>query len=216
VSLLHRDTIEHELKNRKVTRLLHSTHLLVNLPQIFRDGFLDTARGLRSRLGDSANRLLHDPVRFEKFTVGLDYINCSLSAPNFELLYARSKAAWKSEWVHLALDLNLLRNSDTLFSPVSAASDFGKHLESGIEGLREMFADKTKEWTRQNLDKSTPTHPQAEVLIRGPIELSHVQAIFVADSFRLTEVSRLISFHKRSIPVIIEPSLFLWPSRLKE
>ena len=216
MSLFHRDTIEHELKKRDVTRLLHSTHLLINLPQILRDGLLDTARGLRSRLGDSANRLLHDPVRFEKFTVGLDYINCALSVPNYELLYARSKSAWQFEWVHLALDLKLLNHSDTLFSPVSAASEFGKHVKPGLEGLRLMFGDKTKEWTRDNLNKSTPTHPQAEVLIRGPLDLSHVHAILVADSSRLTEVSRLTHFHNCSIPVQIDASLFLWPSRLKK
>lgn len=208
--------IAHELKHRKIDLLLHSTHVSINLPQIFEDGFIDTARGLRSRLGAKAERLLHDPRRLEKFAVGLDYINCSITTPNFELLYARSKSAWQSEWVHFVLDTNLLENADTLFCPVSAAQDYGQHVQSGLTGLQSMFAEQVETWTRTDLQKSEPTHPQAEALVKSRLSLDSVREILAANGQVATEVERLTVFYHRNLRVKIEPKLFLWPKRLKK
>ncbi len=210
------DDIARELKRRKIEWLLHSTHVAINLPQIFSDGYIDTARGLRARLGDKAERLLHDPRRLEKFSIGLDYINCSLTVPNFELLYARSGSAWQAEWIHFRLELNLLENSDTLFCLVSAAQDYGQHVTNGLTGLRSMFADRVDTYDRAKLSKSDPTHPQAEVLVKGPLQLSTVTEILVSDGRTAQEVERLAEFYKRDTKVRIEPKLFIWPKRLKK
>ncbi|MBL0061759.1 MAG: DUF4433 domain-containing protein [bacterium] len=208
--------IAHELKRRKIDLLLHSTHVSINLPQIFEDGFIDTARGLRSRLGAKAERLLHDPRRLEKFVVGLDYINCSITTPNFELLYARSKSAWQTEWVHFVLDTKLLEHPDTLFCPVSAAQDYGQHVQYGIAGLQSMFAEQVETWTRTGLHKSEPTHPQAEALVKSRLSLDNVTEILTANGQVATEVERLTAFYHRNVRVKIGPKLFLWPKRLKK
>ncbi len=208
--------VAHELKRRKIELLLHSTHVSINLPQIFEDGFIDTARGLRARLGAKAERLLHDPRRLEKFSVGLDYINCSITSPNFELLYARSKSAWQSEWVHFVLDTKLLELPDTLFCPVSAAQDYGKHVQSGLTGLQTMFDEQVETWKRTDLHKSEPTHPQAEALIKGRLSLDSVTEILTANGQVASEVERLAAFYHRKVRVKIEPKLFLWPKRLKK
>lgn len=210
-----RPTISRELRKRSLRWLLHSTHIAINLPQIFRDGFVDTARGLRTRLGANAERLLHDPRRFEQFAVGLDYINCALTVPNYELLYARSKSAWPVEWVHLALDLKLLEREDTLFSAVSAAQENGRHVQTGVVGLQAMFADHVEKWTRLGLQSSEPTHPQAEVLIKGALPLTDILFVFVSNARTADEVERLAEFSGHKIQTRIEPRLFLWPARLK-
>ena len=79
-----------ELARREIDLLLHSTHLTINLPQMFADGLLDTARGLRTRLGDNAEHLLPHPARLEKFAVRLDYLTAPVSTPNFVCLSSRS------------------------------------------------------------------------------------------------------------------------------
>ena len=204
-----------ELARREIDLLLHSTHLTINLPQMFADGLLDTARGLRTRLGDKAERLLHDPARLEKFAVGLDYINASVTTSNFELLYARSRSAWQVEWVHLVLDLKLLEREDTLFCPVSAAQDFGAHVTSGVAGLQSMFAEQVEPWTRSGLTKSEPTHPQAEVLIKGALDLAHVRELLVSSGAIEDEVQRLAAHYHRKVTTRVSPKHFLWPARLK-
>ncbi|NUO20116.1 DUF4433 domain-containing protein [bacterium] len=208
-------TISRELRRRDITLLFHSTHLTINLPQILEDGFIDTARGLRTRFGAKAERLLHDPRRLENFAVGLDYINCSITTPNFELLYARSKSAWQSEWVHLLLDTKLLEHPDTLFCSVSAAQDYGARVQAGFAGLQSMFAEKVDNWTRTDLQKNEPTHPQAEALVKGSLPLECVSEILTANGQVATEVERLAAFYHRNVRVEIEPKLFLWPKRLK-
>ena len=133
-------SISGEARRRGAGLLLHSTHLYKNFPHILEDGALHTLRTLQERHGaEKAARFVHDPRRYEKFAVGLDYLNASLSFPNVELLYHRSKTEWKEDWIHLALDLELLDHADTLFSPVSAAADFGKHVTGGADGFRAMF-----------------------------------------------------------------------------
>lgn len=209
-------SIPREIRKREIDTLMHSTHVTINLPQIFQDGFIDTARGLRSRLGERAERLLHDPRRFESFAVGHDYINCSVTVPNYELLYARSKSAWSSEWAHLILNIELLEQEETLFCAVCAAQENGKHVQCGPCGFVAMFDERVAEWDRTGLVKNEPTHPQAEVLVHGARPLSSVVEILVGDGQTAMEVERLASFYKRQLRVRVEPRLFVWPERLKK
>jgi hypothetical protein len=206
--------IASELRRRKIEFLLHSTHLTINLPRILEDGFVDTARGLRARLGEHAERLMHDPRRLEKFAVGLDYINCSLTVPNYELLYARSGSAWQAEWVHFKLNLDLLPHPETMFCAVSAAKDFGQHVTQGLDGFRALFAEQVDSYSRKGLPKSEPTHPQAEILIKGKLSLDSVNEIITPNSPAMFEVERLLEYYHRKIPVTVEPKFFLWPKRL--
>jgi hypothetical protein len=208
-------TIETEVKRRKISLLLHSTHLYRNLPQLLQDKSLDTARSLIQRYGrERALQFLHDPKRYEKFAVGLDYINCSLSVPNYELLYHRSKASWQQEWIHLALDCSLLCKEETKFSPLSAAQEQGKHIRSGLAGFQAMFADQVEDCTRAGLDKHLPTHPQAEALVKGPLSLNAIEKILVSDMGVAKEIERLLDMHSLTIKVQVTPQLFVWPERL--
>lgn len=213
--MFFKPSIEKEIKKRGITLLLHSTHLYKNLPHILADGKIHTARELISRYGrERAARLLHDPRRYEQFAVGLDYINASLTVPNVELLYHRSKSEWQGEWVHFALDLSLLSLSDTRFSPVSAAAGRGKFIASGLEGFRALFVESVEQHTRHTLSNNEPTHPQAEVLIKGPLDLASVRMIHVPDREVMLEVSRLRDQKSRAISIDIAPYLFVWPARL--
>jgi hypothetical protein len=207
-------TVLSEARSLGVRLLLHSTHLYKNFPHILSDGALLPPRELSRLYGSSAGRFLHDPRRYEKFTVGLDYINCSLSFPNCELLYHRSHADWKCEWLHFCLRLDLLNRSDTLFSPVSAAADFGKYLQSGLNGFRLMFANEVVGHTRAGLPREVPTHPQAEVLVRGPLDLSSVESIIVPDANIAFEIERLCEQHGLSLRVEVLPQFFVWPKWL--
>ncbi|MBU1982941.1 DUF4433 domain-containing protein [bacterium] len=215
MGLFGKPTIGREIRRRDVTLLLHSTHLYKNLPSILEDGTLHTVRTLRVRHGvEKAVRFLHDPRRYEQFAVGLDYLNASLSFPNTQLLYGRSKTDWKAEWVHLALDLELLDHPDTLFCPVSAAAEFGKYVTRGLDGFRALFADEVHGQMREGLPKNVPTHPQAEVLLRGPLPITSVPAIFVPTADVAREIERLGSRHSLSIRIETTPQLFVWPKWL--
>jgi hypothetical protein len=209
------DTVAKVMRRRCLMLLLHSTHLYRNLTQILEDGSLQTVRTLKEKHGvNAAARFLHDPFRYETFVTGLDYLNASLSVPNAELLYHRSRSDWKSEWVHLALDLSLMTREDTLFSPLNAAYELGHHVQKGADGLKAMFAETVRDNKRGDLPENIPTHPQAEVLVRGPLALSAVRSIIVADAATGSEVERLCEQHTRKIKVQVLPYLFVWPKRL--
>ncbi len=204
-----------EARKRKITLLLHSTHLYKNLPQVLMDGQLHTARELIDNYGaERAAHFLHDLQRYEQFAVGLDYLNGSLTVPNVELLYHRSKSEWSAEWVHLALDLALLNREDTLFSPMNAATERGQFIRAGSEGFRAMFDQVVGGVTREAVTPNEPTHPQAEVLVKGPLPLSAVQTVFVPTRETESEVRRLCERHGRMLTIQTAPHLFAWPARL--
>lgn len=207
-------SIAKELKRRKIKLLLHSTHLYTNLPAILKDGCLYSAGSLRQTSPVQAKRFLHDPVRYEKYAVGLDYINCSLSEPNFELLYKRSGSGWEGAWLHLELNTNLLLRDSTLFCAVSAAKDKGAHVQRGIDGFKQMFAEEVDGYIRAAISDDLPTSPQAEVMIAGDLPLSNVLTLHVCNAPVADEVSRLCEQYSSKLPVRISPHLFVWPSRL--
>jgi hypothetical protein len=214
MKLFARNPIADLLRRQGVSLLLHSTHLYKNLPQIFASGSLDTARALRDRYGPDASRYIHDPRRYERYTVGLDYLNASISVPNVELLYRRSKSEWTADWIHFALSLSLLSRPDTLFCPVSAATDMGRRVQVGVEGLKGMFAAKVEEHRRDALPHYVPTHPQAEVLIKGSLPLTQVFKLVVPTESAASEVKRMMETHGLTLRVEVMPQLFVWPKWL--
>jgi hypothetical protein len=202
------------IRRQGIELLIHSTHLYKNLPQILADNEVLTAGKLQELHGQAASRFLHDPNRYEKYRLGLDYINCSLTVPNSELLYHRSRSDWKVEWAHLALELSLLTREDTYFCPFNAAVEKGLHVKKGADGLLSLYADTVDGHKRTDISHSTPTHPQAEVLIKGPLPLSAVKAIIVSEAGTASEVERLCEEHGRSLKIQVMPQLFVWPKRL--
>ncbi len=214
MGLFGKPSVSKELRRRKIKLLLHSTHLYTNFPAILKDGLLRSAGSLKKLNLAQAKRFLHDPNRYEKYAVGLNFINCSLSEPNFELLYKRSKSGWETEWLHFELNPDLLMRDSTKFCAVSAARDRGKQVAAGVTGFQAMFADNVDEHSRDKIEKALPTSPQAECLIQGDIPLNEIQAIHVSNPPIAEEVSRLCEQHNRKIPVRISPQLFIWPSRL--
>ena len=101
---------------------------------------------------------------------------------------------------------------------VSAAPGFKQAYQqfvaAGWNGFQAMFADSVETYSRERLPLSEPTHPQAEVLIHGSVDLASVQAIYVPHRTTLLEVARLCERHARPIPIHIAPHLFVWPARL--
>lgn len=210
-------SIAEDVRRRNITRLLHSTHLYANLPRIFETGALQTAGDLTRILGrERAARFVHDHNRYEKFSVGLNYLNCAISNPNYELLYHRSKSAWSAEWVHFSLDKALLTADTTKYCAVSAATDRGAHLGNGLEAFRALFAKTVGEWTRAGIESWEPTHPQAEVLVEGSLAWERVQEIIVPNPAVATEVERLAAHYERTISILVLPHYFVWPARLAQ
>ncbi len=78
-----------------------------------------------------------------------------------------------------------------------------------------MFTEQVDKWTREDLHKSEPTHPQAEALVKGRLSLESAKEILTANGQVASEVERLAAFYHRKVRVKIEPKLFLWPKRLK-
>ena len=214
MGLFGKPSIKKEIRRRKIKLLLHSTHIYTNLPSILKDGFLRSAGSLRKNYSTQAKRFLHDSNRYEKYTIGLDYINCSVSEPNFELLYKRSKSGWETEWLHFEINLDLLVTDSTLFCSVSAAQGRGKHVQKGVAGFQAMFASEVDGHPRDSIGKEFPTHPQAETLVQGDIPLQNIVAIHVCNPPIAEEVARLCEQHQAAIPIRISPRLFIWPSRL--
>ncbi len=211
-----RRTVESEVRRRRIERLLHSTHLYRNLPQILENGCIETAGGLLAKYGsEKAARFLHDPNRYEKFAIGLDYVNCSLTFPNAELLYHRSKSGWQMEWVHFSLRPALLYKEDTRFCAVSAAYERGMHVGQGHDAFRGLFQDEVNGIKRaRSLAANVPTHPQAEVLIHGAVPLSDVVCVFVCSGEDRESVGQLCERWRRNLRIEVAQQLFVWPERL--
>jgi len=84
------------------------------------------------------------------------------------------------DWVCLLLDIQLAERPGTLFSTCNAAKGSGAYLKPGGEAVLACFAPTVLEWFRgKRHHPQAPTDLQAEVLVPGPIELSHLYGIVV-------------------------------------
>jgi hypothetical protein len=168
------------LRALAVTRLAHFTPAF-NLWHILEDEQIRSSKDLAENAPD-----YFGPTDFERFDRNPDKVCCSFEYPNgYYLSKARKKPhlANYPDWVCLLLDRELLLRPGTLFCSCNAATGSGAYQREGGPALLGCFApvaSPNAEWTRgRRHHPGAATDLQAEALIPGPVELSHLQGIVV-------------------------------------
>lgn len=191
------------MKERDIHYLYHFT-LSINLPYIFSDD--NEINGLRSveELGKKQGKIdFHntDPNRYDGHR---EAICCTFSQPNGSYFNrSRENQLNKNDvyqdWAVLEVDASVV-NETTLFSPTNAATQKGKLIKPGINGLRELFKDPVRYETvaggpkcvyRGGRAKNLPTDLQAEVLVTKPIPVDKIRGIYFAKDRIAVEYYRL-------------------------
>jgi hypothetical protein len=194
-----------------LTRLAHFTPAK-NLPHIFHHGFIRSSKDLAENAPE-----FFDPTDRERFDEHPDHVCCSLEFPNgYYLARARLKPSFQNfpDWVCLLLDAALLLGEGVLFAPCNAAKGRGAYLASGGRALLDCYSSPSPVggWTRgPSHHPRSPTDLQAEALVPGPIELSHLVGIVVAsDAAAANEADRLrlLAANADDVTWIVAPTFF--------
>jgi hypothetical protein len=194
-----------------LTRLAHFTPAK-SLPHILRQGFIRSSKDLAENAPE-----FFDPTDRERFDEHPDHVCCSLEFPNgYYLAQARVKPSFQNfpDWVCLLLDPKLLLREDVLFAPCNAAKGRGAYLKSGGGALLGCYSNPSQPggWTRGPAHHPrAPTDLQAEALVPGPIELSHLLGIVVSsDAAAANEVDRLnlVAADAAGVSWIVAPTFF--------
>jgi hypothetical protein len=212
-------TVSEALAQRGVTRLAHFTPSK-NLPHILRDGMIRSSKDL----ADNAPEYF-SPTDRERFDRHPHKVCCSFQYPNgYYLAKARAKREFLNypDWVCLLLDIRLAERHGTLFSVCNAAKGSGAYLEPGGDAVLACFAPTVFEWIRgERHHPQAATDLQAEVLVPGPVELSHLYGIVVPSAeAAANEYGRLgtLGVNRDGLRWIIAPVFFnrtLLSSRLR-
>jgi ssDNA thymidine ADP-ribosyltransferase DarT-like protein len=194
-----------------LTRLAHFTPSK-NLPHILGDGLIRSSKDLAENAPD-----YFDPTDRERFDNHPDRLCCSLEYPNgYYLAVAQNKPQFTNypHWVCLLLDARLLTRPGTLFSPCNAARAGGAYLAEGGDALFGCYADPSVPggWPRgPQHRRGAPTDLQAEALVPGPIDLSHLHAIVVpSEGDAKNESGRLekLRIEAASLTWVVAPMFF--------
>jgi hypothetical protein len=171
-------TVAEALAQLSVTRLAHFTPAR-NLWHIFQDGQIRSSKDL----ADNAPEYF-DPTDRERFDQNPDKVCCSFEYPNgYYLSQARRKPGIVNYpgWACLLLDPELVLRPGTLFCPCNAARGRGCYIRGGGQALLDCFASPARpdnRWVRGGAHHpAAATDLQAEVLVPGPIDLSHLKGI---------------------------------------
>ena len=183
-----------------------------SLQGIVRDGRILSIQELPREIRGSVR---NDPKRLDD---QLDYICCSVEYPNIRLLDRFREKQPGHHWVLLSLKPDILAVRTTKFSPVNAASQRGGMVGDGIDGFESMFSSPVREWVhggwrtvlrrKQHL-RNLPTHPQAEVLVKGQIPISNVIEVVVDSDKAFDRVHHLVDYWPvDKPPITVQPLLF--------
>ncbi|MDK9699750.1 MAG: hypothetical protein OEM52_06380 [bacterium] len=179
-------------------RLLHATHLRMNLPEILRFGTVDSYKGLLARYGfDGALRYIHDRNRYDLHQSLNDAVNVAIGRIPASYLFRLSGKNWRNEWIAIELDPTLLEWQSFSIAPFGAAIKDAELLsvENGkqhTELLQNCFAKQVLDITRpqheqhyqeeQPFPPDVPTHPNCELLLPAPIRREHWKRIIVVNA----------------------------------
>ena len=125
------------------------------------------------------------PTDRERFDRHPDKICCNFEYPNgYYLSLARRKPEFTNypDWVCLLLDAGLILRPGTLFCGCNAAKADGAYLREGGQALLDCYAEVAEPggWTRgKRHHRGAATDLQAEALVPGPVDLSHLGGIVV-------------------------------------
>lgn len=162
------------VQSRDIKYVWHFTRLS-NLESILNEGLMS-----RSEL-----ELRDNPPAFNdesRFDMQRDAICCSVGHPNYKMFYALRKQHSSEEWIVLALKPDVLWEKDCAFCVENAASNnvtcIPIESRKGVDAFNRLFDEIEGKPSRKELGISDacPTHPQAEILIFGSVELKYIIA----------------------------------------
>ncbi|MDQ2874093.1 MAG: DUF4433 domain-containing protein [Actinomycetota bacterium] len=171
-------TVAWALQYLGLTRLTHFTPAM-NLYHIVEDGQIVSSKELAEHAAD-----YFSPTDRQRFDEHPDKVCCNFEYPNgYYLAEARKKPQFTNypDWVCLLLDPVLLTRPGALFCVGNAAKGRGRHAREGGKALLDCFAPVSP--LNPKYFRGTRHHPraatdlQAEALIPGPIDLSHLRGI---------------------------------------
>lgn len=166
-----------EMNNREVTRLCHFTKAK-NIPQILNnfDGVLST---------DAIPEYYREVNDQHRFDGKKNYICCSIEYPNvYYLDRIKDNDKLFNEWVIICIDTKIVLECDILFSKVNAATERGKYIMSGIDGLKSIYSEEIITNKRTiirscYLPISCATDIQAEVMILEKVDKKYIKELIV-------------------------------------
>lgn len=162
----------------------------MNLISIFEQGALLSRHQLRQLSDEYPDLHLDDYVEInDKLRLdGLeDFINLSIQHANYYLLktFKDSCRSWCDSWCVIAISPQYLFLKDTLFSIGNAASTASQRfgIDTTYEKFTSMFNEKVsgagqRVFTRNGMKSCYPTNVQAEVLVRGKIEVEDIMEVY--------------------------------------
>ncbi len=207
-------------------RLLHCTHIRINLPEILQDGEILSYSGLVNKHGfNGALTRIHDRNRSDiTFAALQNHVNCSLERVPSDYLYRLSGRQWKLEWIAIEIDPAILTWSDFIIAPFGASKRNAEILHVPDNMSSELALDRCFQTTVGGIDRPStemifteehpfpeglPTHPDCELLLPKLIGREHWKQLVVADSSVRQTVRLMVekSSHP-NLPVAIDPSVF--------
>lgn len=168
-----------EMNKRGVSRLCHFTKSK-NIPQI-----LNNFEGVLST--DAIPRYYREVNDEYRFDGKKNYICCSIEYPNvYYLDRIKDNDKLFNEWVIICIDPKIVLECDVLFSKVNAATESGKYIMSGIDGLKSIYSEEIITSKRSiirsyDLPISCATDIQAEVMILEKIDKKYIKELIVSN-----------------------------------
>jgi hypothetical protein len=190
-------TVADALDRLPLTRLTHFTPAK-SLYHIVQEGMIRSSKDL----ADNAPEYF-TPTDRERFDRHPDKICCNFEYPNgYYLAKARQKAEFTNypDWVCLLLDVGLILRPGTLFCGCNAARENGAYLCEGGQALLDCYAQVAQPDTRWS--RGSRHHPgaatdlQAEALVPGPVDLSHLGGIVVPSQGAALQLYGVLSRHE--------------------
>ena len=164
-----------EMNKRGISRLCHFTKAK-NIPHI-----LNNFNGVLST--DDIPEYYREVNDEHRFDGKKNYICCSIEYPNvYYLDRIKDNDKLFNEWVIICIDPKIVLEGNILFSKVNAATERGKYIMSGIDGLKSIYSEgiiTNKRIIRRssNLPISCATDIQAEAMILGRIDKKYIKEL---------------------------------------
>ncbi|WP_064202780.1 DarT ssDNA thymidine ADP-ribosyltransferase family protein [Brevibacillus brevis] len=174
----------------EIEYLVHFTQA-ENLSSIFKHGILPVAQQRFKNISAKRNDLIRMDFCEEATSTSIHF-------PNYKLFYKFRMTDQSVDWVVLALSSDILLEKQCAFCTDNAAnssiSQQSLRDRMGADALRRMFLDIPGKPTRAVLGiaDSTPTNPQAEVLVFDEIEPDYIVAIIFENKMTLEKYRHLL------------------------
>jgi hypothetical protein len=174
-------SVKQLLSDLGISRLAHFTPSR-NLPLIFTDGKIRSSKDMSENSPG-----YFTPTDLERFDRRPHMVCCSFQYPNpYYMAKARVKRHLVNypDWVCMFLDSSLVYDRGAEVCIFNAAKANGNYVRpADSPSISACFASEVGEWERgARHRREVPTDIQAEVLVPGPISLSHLRGIVTPSS----------------------------------